>query len=70
MQVGQPAGPPGPAGRTVAAGAAAALAGLLLAGLSPEQLSRLADLRVRVRRGAYAADGGVGAGAPGREPAG
>jgi len=71
MRVGQPTGPPaGPPGRTVAAGAAAALAALLLAGWSPEQLSRLADLRVRVRRGASAADGGGDAGAPGRGPAG
>ena len=46
MRVGQLTGPPaGPPGRTVAAGAAAALAALLLAGWSPEQLSRLAFRR-------------------------
>lgn len=35
----------------------AALAALLLAGLTAEQISRLADLRVRAQRGAYADDG-------------
>jgi hypothetical protein len=33
------------------------LASLLGAGLDAEQLSRLADLRARARRGAYAEDG-------------
>jgi hypothetical protein len=57
--------PPRPA-RDPAAGAAwspaaaAALAGLLLAGLTEAQLSHLADLRVRARRGAFAADGYAG----------
>jgi len=63
--------PPLPA-RDPAAGAAwpaavAALAALLQAGLTDEQLSRLADLRVRVRRGAAAA-GGL-RGPPGGGPA-
>jgi hypothetical protein len=40
--------------------ALAAVAALLLAGCSPGQLSRLADLRGRVRRGDYTADGLVG----------
>ena len=53
--------PPLPA-RDPAAGAAwpaalATVAALLLAGWSPGQLSRLAALRVRARRGAFAADG-------------
>jgi hypothetical protein len=72
-----PQGPPPPA-RDPAAGAswspdaAAALAGLLLAGLTDAQLSRLADLRARARRGASAADGYAGpapAPAPPRPPA-
>jgi hypothetical protein len=60
-------GPPGadrppPPARDPAAGAVrpaalAALAALLRAGLTEAQLSRLADLRVRARRGAFAADG-------------
>jgi hypothetical protein len=41
----------------------AALAALLRAGLTEEQLSRLADLRVRAHRGASAADGYRGRGA-------
>ena len=45
--------------------ALAAVAALLLAGWSPGQLSRLLDLRVRVQRGHYAADG---AGPPGADP--
>jgi hypothetical protein len=66
-------GPPGadrppPPARAPAAGAAgaarpaavAAVAALLLAGLTEAQLSRLADLRVRARRGAFAADGSGG----------
>ena len=76
MMVRQPARPPDPAGRLEAAAAravqrppearrrggaaATALAALLRAGLTPEQMSRLADLRVRVRRGGYAADGAGG----------
>ncbi|HVG95313.1 MAG TPA: hypothetical protein VNK05_00265 [Chloroflexota bacterium] len=47
------AGPRWPAALT-------AVAALLLAGWSPGQLSRLADLRVRIRRGDYAADGVTG----------
>jgi hypothetical protein len=43
----------------------AALAALLQAGLTDEQLSRLADLRVRFRRGATAADGKDGPAAGG-----
>jgi hypothetical protein len=44
-------------------GPAAALLGLLFAGLTPDQLSRLADLRVRALRGVL---GGAGdGGAPG-----
>jgi hypothetical protein len=39
------------------------VAALLRAGLTEEQLSRLADLRVRAHRGAYAADGYRGRGA-------
>jgi hypothetical protein len=42
----------------------AVLAALLRAGLTEAQLSRLADLRVRARRGAYAADGYAGPAAP------
>jgi hypothetical protein len=38
----------------------AVLAALLRAGLTEAQLSRLADLRVRARRGAFAADGYAG----------
>jgi hypothetical protein len=77
MPAGPPAGtlapmgaaPPPPATEDPAAGAArspaaAALAGPLLAGLTDAQLSRLADLRGRVRRGAFAADGGGTARAP------
>jgi hypothetical protein len=37
---------------------------MLRAGLTMEQISRLADLRVRVRRGAYAGDGGTWPGPP------
>jgi hypothetical protein len=64
------AAPPPPPAEDPAAGAAwspaaaAALAGLLLAGLTDAQLSRLADLRARVRRGTTAADGGGPARAP------
>jgi hypothetical protein len=36
-----------------------AVLGMLLAGLTVEQISRLADLRVRLRRGACAGDGGT-----------
>ena len=63
-------GPPGadrppPPARDPAA--LAALAALLRAGLTEAQLSRLADLRVRAHRGAFAADGyGGPAAAPGR----
>ena len=67
--------PPGP-DRDPAAEAArlaglAALAALLRAGLTEAQLSRLADLRLRARRGAFAADGyaGPAAPAPRRRPA-
>jgi len=64
------AGPPGagaalpprpardPAGAAAGRGGLAAVAALLGAGLTEAQLSRLADLRVRARRGAFAADGG------------
>jgi len=38
----------------------ATLAALLRAGLTEAQLSRLADVRLRARRGAYAADGYAG----------
>jgi hypothetical protein len=37
---------------------------MLRAGLTAEQISRLADLRVRVRRGACAGDGGTWRGEP------
>ena len=58
--------PPAGGGRRLAGPAAAALLGLLFAGLTPDQLSRLADLRVRALRGAL---GGVGdGGAPGTTP--
>ena len=38
----------------------AALAALLHAGLTGDELSRLANVRVRARRGAFAADGYAG----------
>ena len=38
-------------------GAAEVLASLLLSGLTGEEISRLADLRARAQRGAYADDG-------------
>ena len=47
-----------PAPAAAPAGPGAVLAALLHAGLTEAQLSRLADLRVRARRGAFAADGG------------
>jgi hypothetical protein len=47
---GDPVAPAAPA--LPAPAAAEALLNLLLAGLTPDELSRLADLRVRVRRGA------------------
>ena len=54
--------------RPASGGTAPALLGLLLAGVSPDQLSLLADLRVRARRGAV---GGAGdGGAPGAPLAG
>jgi hypothetical protein len=37
---------------------------MLRAGLTTEEISRLADLCVRVRRGAYAGDGGRWPGPP------
>jgi hypothetical protein len=59
---------PAPDGDPAAAAAwragLAALAALLRAGLTGDQLRRLADLRVRARRGAYAADGYAGPAAP------
>ena len=63
------AAPPPPPAEDPAAGAAwpvalAAVAALLGAGLTEAQLSRLADLRARVRRGTTAADGGGPARAP------
>jgi hypothetical protein len=60
-----PEGPPAAGGR-LPAGPAAALLGLVFAGLTPEQLSRLADLRVRALRGAVggAGDGGTPEGPP------
>jgi hypothetical protein len=56
-----PAAPAAPAAPLALAprGAGQALLDLLLAGLTPDELSRLADLRVRVRRGAV---GGAGDG--------
>jgi hypothetical protein len=55
-----PSPPPArdPAAGAVRSAALAALAALLRAGLTEAQLSRLADQRVRARRGAFAADGG------------
>jgi len=55
------AGPRWPAAR-------AAVAALCLVGWSARQLRRLADLRVRARRGALAADGYAGLGAPAPRP--
>jgi hypothetical protein len=46
------------------------VAALLLAGLTDAQLSRLADLRARARRGAAAADGYGGLAAGPRRGAG
>ena len=71
MRTPEPDLPPVP-DRAPAAAAAwlaglATLAALLRAGLTEAQLSRLADVRVRARRGAFAADGYAGpGGGPGR----
>jgi len=60
--MGPPAADPAAGPRWPAA--LAAVAALLLAGWSPGQLRRLLDLRVRVQRGHYPADGVAGRGRP------
>ena len=68
METPEPDRRPGP-DRAPAAEAAwlaglATLAGLLRAGLTEAEVSRLADLRLRARRGAYVADGYTGPAPP------